>query len=260
MRLFYLENVDKKPLEIGVEVCLSNEESRHLLRVNRARADDKVILTDGNGHFLDACLLGEAAGQACLRIDEIRDDALELGKPSLVLACGIVKGKRFEDVLEKAVELGVQRIIPLKTAHAEVDPRSGKQSRWRTLLITAMKQSGRSYLPLLSEVQDLSGFLESCNNADLYFGLARSRNQDAKGGDDLLTPAKLFSGDNLKAECDSIVWLVGPEGGWADQELELLGKRAKAVRLGPYRLRTATASLAGLSLLGPLRENYLRKE
>jgi 16S rRNA (uracil1498-N3)-methyltransferase len=227
--------------------------------VNRARVGDVVHLTDGLGHYLDAELIGETGKLAQLRIDSIRTDTLELDGPQLVLACGVVKGKRFEDAIEKAVELGVHRIVPLLTAHAEVDPRQGKQSRWRTLLVTAMKQSGRSWLPQLDVPMDLPDYLSTSKGSALYYGLARSRTREATDSE-LLSPDRLFSGEHPPAGCDSIVWLVGPEGGWADHELELLRTRARAVRLGPYRLRTATAALAGLALLGPFRENHLGKD
>lgn len=252
MRQFFLDlATDATPPEPGDDWFLDAEESRHLLRVLRARPGDPVLLTDGRGGRYRALLVRDEGGRARLRIEAREDDAVELRAPRLVLACGLIKGKRWEALLETAVELGVHAVAPLLTRRAEVDPGSGRRRRWRTVLRTALKQSGRSWCPGLEEPCGLEEFLASRPRAEVYYGLARDRDRTA-GQEGLLTPGTCAVGDGPVPE--ELVWCVGPEGGWEDDEVALLSRRGRAVRLGPHRLRTATAAAAGLLLLSARRE------
>ena len=96
----------------------------------------------------------------------------EFREPRLVLACAVVKGKRFEWALEKAVELGAHEILPLVTELGVVDPRPGKQDRWRTIMIAALKQSGRSWLPALIRPVTISQALQRHPEGQVVFGAA----------------------------------------------------------------------------------------
>jgi len=259
MRLFHLdaERLDGRTPVPGLRVRLDPAESRHLLKVNRRRRGDPVDLTDGRGRFLEAVITDDGGPEAELELTAVRVDPLETASPRLVLAAGLLKGRRFELLLEKAVELGAHAIVPLATAHAEVAPRDGKMDRWRGLLVSAMKQSGRCWLPRLDAPVDLTAFIDGNPDAALLYGLARSRTEGPESPG-LSHPARLFSDVPFFAGCASIVWLVGPEGGWDDREIEVLRERAVAVRLGPHRLRGETAAMAGLAMLAPLRESLPR--
>ncbi len=253
MRHYYLPPPTAgTPLSIGDEAVLSSEESRHLVKVMRARVGDTVSLIDGCGHRLQADLV-EAAAAARIRILACEDDPRELAHPRLCLAVGVVKGRRFEWLLEKAVELGAHTIQPLLTTHGEIDPRAGKQGRWRTILLGATKQSGRSLLPELAPPRSLDDWLAGRSGSGLHYGVARSRERSWDGaGRSILTPERLLASRwDPRGE---LTWVVGPEGGWDEGELKALAASGTPVRLGPHRLRTETAACAGLVLLTSLRE------
>lgn len=255
MRQFYVDpELGDGPPAPGDELELDAEESRHLLRVLRARPGDPVRLTDGRGRIYGAELLAAGGRAARVRVAEVVLDAAELRAPRLVLACGLIKGKRWEALLETAVELGVHAVVPLATRRAEVEPGAGRRRRWRTVLQTALKQSGRSWCPDLAEPASLADYLATCGG-EVFYGRARDRTLPAGVG--LLDPAALAAiggGESAPAE---LIWCVGPEGGWDDAESDLLARRGRAVRLGPHRLRTATAAAAGLLLLQARREAVL---
>jgi len=255
VRLFFLSDITPGAApRPGDERTLDAEESRHLLKVMRARPGDPLRLTDGEGRYYDAKLLGADGGRARLGIVAVTADPVESVGPRLHLACGVVKGKRFEWALEKAVELGAHEIWPLDSDNAVVHPGSGRVQRWRAALRTAVKQSGRSHLPVLREPGRLVDFLDACPAA-IWYGVAAAAHQarpDTAGR--LAGPADLLAAPAP----DGLAWVVGPEGGWSESELELLASRGTPLRLGPHRLRTETAAAAGLVLLAA-RADALRR-
>jgi 16S rRNA (uracil1498-N3)-methyltransferase len=262
---------------VGDVVLLSAEESHHLFHVLRGGRTDPVNLIDGNGRYYRGVLLGKQNRCARLRIDAAWDDPGEVCEPRLALACALVKGRHFEWALEKATELGVHVIWPLRTERSVVLPGEGRQQRWLGLLRAALKQSGRSYLPRLQPVIDLRACLEKLHEALVVYGDVA----DPAGDNNAITPTSvraLLEEDYLAAQPEGgaaaapagggrtgvasappfLAWVVGPEGGWSDDERHLLSSSgARAVSLGPHRLRTETAAVAGLSLLQVLRERWL---
>ncbi len=257
MRFYYLPpSADDAAPSVGDEAVLPTEESRHLIKAMRARVGDSLCLIDGRGRRLDAELIETGAATTRVCIISCKTDRQEIARPRLCLACGVVKGRRFEWLLEKAVELGVHTIQPLQTTHGEIDPRPGKLDRWRTLLISATKQSGRSWLPDLAPPRPLTDWLAGQQGRGLHYGVARTRDRSWDGaGRDVHSP-----GDLLADPCDpqgDLAWVVGPEGGWDHAELTALAAAGTPVRLGPHRLRTETAACAGLVLMASLREILL---
>ena len=242
---------------VGDAVLLPPDESRHLVKVMRARSGDDVGLTDGRGGRYTAVLEDPTARGARLRVVARETDRGELAEPRLWLACGVTKGRNFEWALEKAVELGVHVVQPLLTVHAEVAPRDGKLERWRTIMRGAVKQSGRAWLPRLEAPVDIATWLGGWRGRDVLYGVARSRGRDWDDAD-LLSPAGLLHDARERrtvfAGEGDLAWVVGPEGGWDDGEVTRLAAAGRPVRLGPHRLRTETAVCAGLTLLASARE------
>jgi 16S rRNA (uracil1498-N3)-methyltransferase len=243
----------------GDEVRLDAEESHHLLHVMRARPGDPVRLVDGRAGVVVAEYAGADAGCARVLVRASHRERAELARPRLVLACGVAKGKRFEAMLEQAVELGAHEIVPLQTARGEVRPGEGRRDRWQTLLRGAGKQSGRSWTPELAAPVSPAALIAGRPGALFFTGAARDRVRDWRddgvgrcGPAALLASAAAGAAD-LRAGSE-LVWCVGPEGGWVDAELALLAAAGRTLRLGPHRLRTGTAALAGLALLAAVRE------
>jgi 16S rRNA (uracil1498-N3)-methyltransferase len=175
----------------------------------------------------------------------------------------VVKGRRFTWILEKSVELGVHEIWPMQTDRTVVVPGSGKQTRWRTILRTALKQSGRAFLPRLQPVTDLTTCLRKLQTGWIAYGDLTPDSTDTTVGPLPLSPEQRslsvradpgISPAEVPPRC---VWVVGPEGGWSEAERNLLAEKADlALNLGPYRLRTETAATSGLILVQIWRQSW----
>jgi 16S rRNA (uracil1498-N3)-methyltransferase len=185
----------------------------------------------------------------------VQTDAEEFREPRLVLACAVVKGKRFEWALEKAVEVGAHEFLPLATDLGVVDARPGKQDRWRSLMVAALKQSGRSWLPVLSRPLAIKEVLERNTSGRVIFGAAPA---DTRAESRPLAIADVLAETNPAAPPESLTLLVGPEGGWTPPERDLMTRYgAQPVSLGPHVLRTETAAVSGLTFLQALRGRWL---
>lgn len=212
-------------------VALPADEARHATRVLRHREGDEIVVVDGAGgrHRVRLTALGRDTAEG-----EVLATQREVGEPlhRLTIGLGVLKNAaRFETFVEKAVELGVTEIVPLHTARTERERL--KASRLHNLMVAAMKQSGRSRLPALREAQPLGDVLAAPAE-----GLRLLAHEAA--------PAEAVLLDVLaRAEpAGAITLLVGPEGGFSDEEVaqaERLGWRL--VSLGPRRLRAETAAI-----------------
>lgn len=256
MRQFFLETDPSHPPGPGDTVTLDRDESHHLSTVLRGGREATLDLVDGRGlrmTGLPAARDGKRAGVEILTV--ARDDR-EIQSPRLVLACAVVKGKRFEWALEKAVELGVHEIQPLVTDLGVIDPRPGKQERWRGILIAALKQCGRAWLPELNPPRDLTAALRGQRDGPVFCGAAP--------GDLESWPEKPQSWLDLVAGPEdsppaTLTLLVGPEGGWSPAELSLMASADQLVpvEFGPHVLRTETAAVAGMTFLQAIRDRVL---
>ena len=287
MRIFLLELPGgTPPPTAGDAVLLPVSESHHILNVLRAGENDELTLTDGQGHFYSGSLAGKHGRRVRVMIHAVRDDPADTRRPHLVLACAVVKHRRFEWALEKSVELGVHEIWPLHTARTVIVPGNRKQERWRTILQTALKQAGRSFLPRLQPVTDLTTCLAALRMGWVAYGEAVSGAAGGSLGDFTgestggsvgdaavpescagawwrmtLPPVGAETGETGETLPPTLAWVVGPEGGWTEEERHrLAADGAVPVSLGPYRLRTETAALAGLAVMQSWRQAWLDRK
>jgi 16S rRNA (uracil1498-N3)-methyltransferase len=234
----------------GATVSLSAEESRHLRDVLRLRAGDEAFAFDGEGREF-ACVVAEAGGRG----RGAREARLEVRAPveperpesplDLTLAVGLLKGEKFDLVVQKATELGARRVVPLLTARADVRLRDARDAdarveRWRRLALEAAKQSGRARLPAVETPVAFDAFVAAAPRVGERRLLFAER-----GGVGLDAAA-----DALPEPPRAVVALVGPEGGWDEAELE--GARGLGwllVTLGGRTLRAETAAVAVAALL-----------
>ena len=255
MRQFYLAtDPDQLPLP-GDQVSLDRDESHHLFTVLRGGRDPELELVDGRGHRMTGLPCGREGKTALVKILTVTTDQEEFREPRLAVACAVVKGKRFEWALEKSVELGAHEFIPLDTDLGVIDPRPGKQERWRSIMTAALKQSGRSWLPVLSDPVPVKDTLVRCSDGPVYFGAAPEDFAAVAGG----VPS--WSGileEDRGAPPAKLTVLVGPEGGWSPAELaQFVQAGARPFSMGPHVLRTETAVLTGLTILQALRDKWL---
>ncbi|MCS7154995.1 MAG: 16S rRNA (uracil(1498)-N(3))-methyltransferase [Bacteroidetes bacterium] len=214
------------------------EETQHLMRVLRHRVGDLVEVTDGQGAVhtvrLRRLLGPEAEG-------EILETRRDLGEPpyELSLAVGVLKQEeRFAWLVEKATELGVRRIVPLRTRRSE--RQQIRPERLKRVAIAALKQSGRSRLPELWPLTPFERWLERDRSRWRYIAHGPGFEFPSLGQ---LLPLPLPQGATLSV-------LIGPEGGFTPEEFnQACAHRVTPCGLGPRRLRTETAALVVASLL-----------
>lgn len=220
--------------EISDEMELPPEEAGHCIRVLRMSEGDRLRLSDGKGCFYDA-VISSIMGKRCFIHVESCIPQEPLWKGYIQVAMAPTKNMdRNEWFTEKAVEIGVDEITFIRTAHSERD--SIKMERISKIAVSAMKQSQKAKLPLLGGMISFRELIESPFDGDrfiAYCGMADKENLQ-----DVLIP-----GGNSQV-------LIGPEGDFSPQEVELAVKAGfRPVQLGPSRLRTETAALVAVHLM-----------
>ena len=201
------------------------------------RVGDPLTLFNGLGGEYAARIVGIERGGVGVAVGEQR--AVERESPlRIVLAQSISRGERMDTTIQKAVELGVYRIVPLTTERSTV--RLGSQRRekrlehWRGVIISACEQSGRNWVPGIEAVG--------------AFGAWVTRPQ--LGIKLVLDPLAKTSAESLSRPKDGFTLLIGPEGGLTTTELDAAGDAGfNSINLGPRVLCTETAALVMLSVL-----------
>src|SRR5262245_40924840 len=185
-------------------VTLTADEARHLREVLRLKAGDEVQVFDGEGREFRAVVSQARRESAEL---ELRDE-IAPPKPEspleLTLAVALLKGEKFDLVVQKGTELGVNRFIPLVTRYADIRLRdeadaSKRVTRWHRIALEAAKQYGRAVVPEITLPRPFESVIgeDSC----LLFS--------ERGGQALDTDMKT----------NTVIAIVGSEGGWSDEEL-----------------------------------------
>lgn len=240
MRRFYAppENFQENKIVLGLE------ETRHLRDVLRLRAGASVNVFDGAGAEFSCAIEKIEKNETVLEIlSETAPRAAE-SNLNLTLGVGLLKGEKFDLVVQKAVELGIKRLIPLQTARADVKIKDEKDAakkieRWRRIGLEAAKQCGRAALMQLESPIEFEKFAKKSANAptrdEEIFILFSER-----GGAE-------FS--DLKS-VQKITAIVGAEGGWHDYEIETARAAGfQIVTLGGRILRAETAAVAVAAIL-----------
>lgn len=224
-RFFYTRHIDNDIL------IFEDDEHFHLSRVLRRKSGDTVWAIDGKGTAFETTIDLIDKSKSTARIIR-RYTGFGEPRNRISLAAGIIKPAHWEILLEKAVELGVYAIFPLNT-HYTVKS-SIKRERSEKIILSAVKQCGRSRIPDLHPVTDFSEFIQRSHGENVFIC-------DNQKDYPLLEPA-----DNVS---DHLV-LIGPEGGFHPDEVKLaLRHAARPVLLSNRRLRTETACMLALSLL-----------
>lgn len=228
MHLFYQPELQKGIFQ------LSEEETKHAVRVLRLTAGNQIDITDGKGIQAKA-VITEISKRSCSFdiIEQTKQEEQLLPKVAIAPTKSI---DRYEWFLEKAVELGVSEICPILCSNSE--RRILKHERSQKILLAAMKQSQRSWMPHLHQLTPFQDFVQIAKESLL---IAHCREGEK-------TPlSNKFSANS---------WLlIGPEGDFTEAEINLtLKKESVEIDLGKSRLRTETAGIFALSVM-----NYLHK-
>lgn len=217
-------------------VNLSKEAAGHLIRVLRFQVGDEFIVFNGKAGEFRATIIELNKNTVSVKLGEF--DAVNRESPlQITLAQAVLRSDKMDYVLQKAVELGVTRFIPLITAHSTLKlapARWQKRSlHWQGVMLAACEQSGRTRLPKLEN--------------PMTFDLATT---SIKAEQRIILQPCAKHNINALPPCQSIALLVGPEGGWSENELKCARVADYSpVHIGPRMLRAETAGLVAMSIL-----------
>lgn len=236
-RLFFEGELhDARTLTLGADA------SNHLIRVLRSTTGTQVILFNGDGYDYHCTTLDEHPKHTAVQIDTRSRNNSE-SSIHITLLQGVSRQDRMENSIQKAVELGVNRIIPLACQRSNIKSNRQKMDKktqhWKKVIISACEQSGRSMIPEITPLiswQQLDEYIDGNT-----YGIAL----------DPLAERSLKSLDATdRPASDKVAMVIGPEGGLNEAELEALEMKGfKRFRFGPRILRTETAGPALISAL-----------
>lgn len=241
--IFY---VDALP-EVGELAVVDGDEGFHAANVRRIRPDEEIDLGDGIGTVAHCVVEDVAKGRLTARVLDRR--AVPAPAPSVTVVQALPKSDRSELAIELATEAGADAFVAWQASRC-VARWEGPQKvdkglrRWAAVARSAARQSRRPYIPAVSGV---------VSTADL----AKRVRDDAATTLVLHESAIVKLAELPVAQADSLLLIVGPEGGIADDEVTALSEAgATAVRLGPTVLRTSTAAAVALGALGALTRRW----
>ncbi len=228
------------------EIALSEDESHHLVAVNRASRGDTVVAFDGKGSEW-ICELADP-DRRCARL-KVRFAQKAAALPwRITLGQALPLGGAMDSIVRKATEIGVSAIIPLESertqVHLEGERSDRKIGKWQTAALEAAKQCGNPWLPEIGQVTPASAFMESARGYDLK--LVASLQPGAKSLKAVLAQFRAAQG----RAPSNVLWLVGPEGDFTPAEMSRSkGAGFEPITLGPLVLRCETAAVYALSIL-----------
>lgn len=232
-------------------VHISGDDVKHIVNVLRMKQGEEFMVSDGCGKEYYCITEGLFDEEVTAKVAYVREDEQELPCP-VTLYQGLPKGDKLELIIQKTVELGVARIVPvaMKRSVVKLDSKKAlsKRQRWQAIAESAAKQSGRGIIPEVALPISFSEAMEEAATADIklfpYELAGESSPMD-------ITREKLSSirpGQNISV-------FIGPEGGFDDSEVLLAVKTGyEPITLGKRILRTETAGMYVLSVLGYLLE------
>jgi len=232
-------------LSQGQAIELDTQTSVRIARVLRLKIGDALTLFNGQGGEYKSHITQLDKRRVCCEILEFIDRSVE-SPLKIHLAQGISKGERMDYTIQKAVELGVDEIIPLMTARTSVNLSPERQQRrlahWQSIVISACEQCGRNKVPEVKPIESLANWLLT-NRDSLNIVLDPGATQGLK----------TFPTSKQHAMPQPVTLLIGPEGGLSREEISLAAQHGFIpTQCGPRILRTETAAVAVLSVLQSL--------
>jgi 16S rRNA (uracil1498-N3)-methyltransferase len=213
--------------EEGEEIFLSFEQAHHAINVLRLSAGDVVRIFNSREEW--NCEIVDVKKRSLKRVSLFRKSKPEKGP---AIACSLINPKRFDFLLEKVTELGASEIIPIISQYAQYKDLNLRKAEQK--IIQACEQCGRFSVPLLKKTTKLEDFLLKCSI-------------DCK----ILVGDEKFSGSKLEDIMEEkSVFLVGPEGGFSDEEYNLFDacKNLRKFSIGTNILKSETAAIAFVSV------------
>jgi len=251
---------------IGDEtVVLAGEQHHRAVRVLRLGRGDRLQVFDGRGNEYEAVVESADREHATLSIERRVQPTPE---PAIRVSLfqSIPRGDAMERVVQKCVEIGVAKIVPLVTRRTVVRPRrggEGKLARWRKIALHAVEQSGRAWLVPVAEPVPPDAIIDRLSSADLAlvphttgvchpepFGSAQDKRSEGSCLPSDVAAEPIRSVLDALTRPQSVAVVIGPEGGFSPDEVERFAAAgARPVSLGPRTLRSETAGLVAASIV-----------
>jgi len=242
MRRFFIDSAEQGNLSLS----LTGQEAQHAARVIRVQEGEKMTVLNGKGgEFL--CLV-RGVSKSLVTLDVLEYKKVPPLLCQITLLQSVPRAGVMEEIIQKATELGVCRIIPLVTERTEVKF-SGKDfdaklQKWNLIAQEACKQCGNTWLPKIEKPQSFKDCLGNCPEANIAF--VASLEQDSR-------PVRYWKSKNFfnaKGTISATLW-VGPEGDFSPTEYAALKEnRVYPITLGSLVLRCDTAVISALSIIG----------
>ena len=220
-------------ISTGQRQILEDEEAHHAIKVLRLNTGEIIKISDGVGNWVSGPIVEIAKKELFISITE--RGQIQAAKPELVLVQAITKSDRNKEMLELAVEAGVDRIIPWQSERSISKWQSDSEQKWQVGIKQSCKQARQVKLPQLMQVMSTSEVIKSIGEGG--FGIVFHEEASTK-----------FSDLTIPNSQSSVYLVIGPEGGISEQELlSFQNNGSKVVRLGDTVLRSAHAGFAALS-------------
>lgn len=237
MHLFYTPDIDSEIY------TLSEDESKHAIRVLRLVVGDTIQLIDGKGNLFQAVVAEDHPKRCTVHVTDIQK---EYGKRNFRLHIAMAPTKNIERTewfLEKAVEIGLDAYTPIQCEHSERV--IVKTERLHKIIVSAMKQSLKAFEPVLDEPVSFGNFIKTAKAFEGRKFIAHCERASSDPG--LLK--------NVYAKGSDAMILIGPEGDFSKEEINLAVQNGFVpVSLGKSRLRTETAALVACHTINLLNE------
>jgi 16S rRNA (uracil1498-N3)-methyltransferase len=244
MRLnrFYTERTN---VRLGSSVKLPDFDINHIRKVLRLKKGDKIIIFNGEKEYLaELRIVGSEVITAILTEELRSEDFSSEAKVEITLFQGLLRAGKFDDILEKTTELGIDYVVPVECefSQSKVENANAKIERWNKVIIAASKQSERVRVPDLIQPMYFTDALEHLKEFDKVYFFSTAKNLEILNVD--------MQVDKLHRK---VAYLIGPEGGFSPTENKLAQEHnLQFYTMGKTILRSETAAIFGAGLL-----NYL---
>lgn len=241
MSTFYVKNSQINDGKIEI----TGEDYRHLKNVLRYKIEDDLEVCDENETRYQTKIVQFSENCAICEIQNIISGTTE-SPMNVTLYQGLPKSDKLEQIIQKTTEMGVCEIIPvaMERSIVKIDEKNvaKKLERWNKIALEASKQSGRQKVPTVQEPIKFKNIIENILKYDIVLLLYENEKS--------VTIKEAIKRENHKLG-ENIAILIGPEGGFSLEEVEILSKykNVQVVTVGPRILRTETAGLAALAMI-----------
>lgn len=237
--------VRKEDVQEGF-IVIRGEDVHHIKNVLRLSRGSRLTVSDGNG--TDYTVEISKMCSNCIYADIVNASQSKTEPPlEITLFQGVPKQEKMDFIIQKSVELGVRRIVPLLTERTVVRfgserDKENRLKRWQRVAVEAAKQCNRSIVPEVTVPLDFNEGIKLVEDSQLSF-IAYEKESDS-------SLKNYFKTGNMQHGISKAAVIIGPEGGFSEQEIDrAISLRAVPITLGPRIFRTETAGLVVLSII-----------